>query len=466
MCTHRRIVTNKYTGRHLIVDCGVCPACQQLKAIKRTNRIRNNVDAVKKTHIRLFVTLTYRNACIPYFKPSELRNTDSLIIYRDSSVHWNRGRRIVSSKTEILSELFFDSLPDKIPLKFLRQRKGSSWTSVPDKCGVIYNKDFQDFIKRLRISLKRHYNYEIPLQYFYVSEYGPTTFRPHFHALFDIPIGYYQIFKDAISQAWSFDDYYQCRRNIQIAKNAAAYVSSYVNRSASISLLFGKHKETRPSHHYSQGYGMGKDCFSIPQIIKCFSRRDLSVDVPRFKGTSLVVDRILFPKYVINRYFPKFTGYRRLTSDALRLIYQRPERIYDYAKVCGIDYKQCHSIKVAITHKHQLFKDFLSPYDYSVVASSIWTIYASNVMRDFYNNVESFNFVESYDNLRSLSYVKQPYLFEYLDTLYHHFGSIELYDYNEIPSIISKSERLHCFYDDYSKDKKIRNHIYSQIFNV
>lgn len=43
---------------------------------------------------------------------------------------------------------------------------------------------FQDFMKRLRIHLYRKYGYEGTVRYYYAGEYGDTTARPHYHAIF------------------------------------------------------------------------------------------------------------------------------------------------------------------------------------------------------------------------------------------------------------------------------------------
>ena len=73
MCTHRKEITNPYTGKKLIVNCGMCPACRQEKAIKRTMRIKNHYDDKLSC---AFVTLTYRNECIPYIRSTDLINLD------------------------------------------------------------------------------------------------------------------------------------------------------------------------------------------------------------------------------------------------------------------------------------------------------------------------------------------------------------------------------------------------------
>lgn len=49
----------------------------------------------------------------------------------------------------------------------------------------VNRKDIQNFLKRLRFKYEDYYkSTEKKLKYFLVSEYGPSTFRPHYHAIF------------------------------------------------------------------------------------------------------------------------------------------------------------------------------------------------------------------------------------------------------------------------------------------
>lgn len=48
---------------------------------------------------------------------------------------------------------------------------------------VVYKKDVQDWIKRLRKRIDNDFPGH-KIRYFLISEYGPETFRPHYHAVF------------------------------------------------------------------------------------------------------------------------------------------------------------------------------------------------------------------------------------------------------------------------------------------
>ena len=59
---YKRYIVNAI-GQQLLVKCGSCPSCLQEKAISRSNKIRNEYNGA---NVAYFVTLTYRNASIPY----------------------------------------------------------------------------------------------------------------------------------------------------------------------------------------------------------------------------------------------------------------------------------------------------------------------------------------------------------------------------------------------------------------
>lgn len=59
----------------------------------------------------------------------------------------------------------------------------SDTTSTPIDVPCVSKRDVQLFLKRLRKRFS-----ECRIRYFFVSEYGPSTFRPHYHAiLFGLP---------------------------------------------------------------------------------------------------------------------------------------------------------------------------------------------------------------------------------------------------------------------------------------
>ena len=124
MCTRQRYVFNRYVKKHILVNCGKCPACLQERANKRAQRIRNNVSSGT---IALFCTFTYSNNYVPYVKRSELRSpSDDVFVYRNKTIRYifdktNGLRTKVDDDIDIVDTVFIpphlrtDSMVSALP---------------------------------------------------------------------------------------------------------------------------------------------------------------------------------------------------------------------------------------------------------------------------------------------------------------------------------------------------------------
>lgn len=304
MCVNMRWVKNPYTRQNLFVPCRQCPSCQQEQANRRAQRIKNNQ---REDCVTLFCTLTYDNDTVPYVRKEDLlfidRDNPVLNIYRDFNVRRVRADenyRIVKSKRkngEVISmplssfDVDIDSIPE------LTNKKGC--------IGVCLYSDVQKFFKRLKINLIRRYHVPeyIKYDYFACTEYGTETSRCHVHALIQCPREYEDIFRLAVNESWDFD--LSLPRKVEVARDAASYVGSYCNKSASLHPFFKIH-EIRQNHSYSQGYGMVLRCFSLAEILQKADRRNLSYDIIKQENGTPVRSSIPIPKYVINTLTSKF----------------------------------------------------------------------------------------------------------------------------------------------------------------
>ena len=309
MCTNTRLVHNRFTGKMIRVACGKCPACLQMKAALRANRIRANY---KDGQIALFVTLTYDNIFVPYIKRAEL-GSDRLNIYRDCTVRYYRGKMFVKDSPCILDTFELPKYVDFYGLKDLRGKHGC--------IGVIFVKDVQDFIKRLRINYQRTYGNQLNLSYFACHEYGGRGYRPHSHLLLYIRQDDEEKVKQCVSSSWSYDCRNPKRLRIEVARNAASYVASYVNSGDNFPSLL-QTDFIRQRCHFSQSFGVGLPCFSLTEVLKKAYRGDLSYSRRIVKDGVAQLDSVPLPQYVINRYFPKFKGFTRFT-DSQNLILLR-----------------------------------------------------------------------------------------------------------------------------------------------
>ena len=474
MCQNKRYITTRQ-GKRLLVNCGHCPACLQEKAISRTNRIRAN-DPKDGSIMTLFVTLTYRNSACPYIDKRELEcssphsflvgcdeeGRDKYEWFKTISVYRNiKARRDYKCGFKYGKQILAD-----VSIPYPDDAIYNLPTMVNDKhdrISVCYYPDVQLFFKRLRQILKRNYNYEKRFSYYACSEYGSVTKRSHFHLLLFVPRGSFEMWQSAIAAAWPFDGYGLTKRNIEIARNAASYVSSYVNCITTIPSLFQKNAFFRPKHSYSKGFGQALSYLQLPQIIEAYQRGDLHVNITRIRNNTLVVDSVLLPKYIICREFPKFKGFSRLTFDEIIGILRAPQSLNRYVEVLGYDRQQLKDIKTRLTNlKQRALSKGVDLFDWYNTYAGIYTLRASQVLRDWYSELETpDDYFLNYDNIADYydGFVHSPTLDNLLPSLSASFEPIS--DPNMLPYNCARSRQLEYWFNKYDKARKVNNNIYS-----
>lgn len=492
----------------MFVKCGHCPACQQEKANKRSARIRNQQRGYSD-RVFLFFGLTYSNKYVPFIDTKQIedylpdvperyydkythswKNVDldklrvfaHVPMYRNYNCQYERvdkdtyfrthihkrykiGKRYYALVEERNEPLAVGSVPlyvNRLDLKDLKSLKGMERNCV----GICYYKDVQDFIKRVKQFLKRKYGYKEKLQYYICSEYGAESLRPHFHILLQCPYNAINKFKRAICACWSYDDYSSIRKCIQIAKDAANYVASYVNCSSYVPQLFYNSK-LHPKHSYSQGFGLGKDFFSLPALMSSFRERDMRFDCYKKIDGVFTPASFVYPSYIINRYASKFKGYSKLTSFEIRSICRNPATIKFYQQRACLRKRDLHKIEVMLSNKKKLFLDSgFTEDDFVDFYSNVWTIRASNLLKEFHKNDNfDYNTLELYDNISDVYYEKIVN-----DDLYNlslqYFDKL-ISDPNRFVSNIQEHNDLLKTYNNYDKSKKVRNAIYVKLgYNV
>ena len=289
MCQNMTWVKTPKMHHPVLVKCGRCKACQQEKANHRTMRIRNNH---KKGQIALFVTLTYQNKYIPYvnikdvhecykfFDCNPSRDVYHLSVMRDftcrrvriSGAKRGEDYKMVYKDKKCVKPVFQLSVLrkdlEKLPISNLPSLQGRRGC-----LGICYYKDLQDFYKRLRINLSRRYDYQGDFSAYSCSEYGSITTRPHFHLLLFIEAKDEALFCSAIHEAWPYADWPRLPKSIQVAKDAASYVSSYVNRGADFP-PFLELSAFKPKCSYSKAFGLDNVNFTLPAIQEKIRKRD------------------------------------------------------------------------------------------------------------------------------------------------------------------------------------------------
>lgn len=478
MCTNQKYVTNPYTGQRIFVKCGKCPACLQEKADRLTTRINNHCSDTLK--VAIFTTLTYDEKFIPYVKRKDIENNElyRIPIYRDYSIRRFKNRDIVRANTDIVHSLCdYISLVDEDTGQVNREniyfhanlwKKGRGYH--PEKMGVIYYHDFQNFKKNLRITLQRQLGARFKgLEFFGTSEYGETHYRPHFHALVFCSPDSVESVISAICQTWKFASRDDVERSTQIGINPAAYVSSYINSPISLPKCFETLSKTK--HSFSPSVGVLVNDFSLSKILEKTDYGTLSY-LREVKINGAPVQCTLpIPKYVINRYFPLFKGLCRLSTDEVANLLRFPhigfvnrkfEGIADYNKrqrhgeivndvhTNYIRIKNARSFYVNVTHKHE--------WDFAIDYLRVWNCYKNTLYKLQF--LQDIPMLERYDNIQDLKngYVKN-------DSLAHLLKDDTETNPNNFSSVRSRSAASAAKYHAKTKISKTNNYIRTTILN-
>lgn len=456
MCTHMRTVFNQYTHQSIVVKCGKCKACQQEHAAQRARRIRAEY---RSGYIVLSVLLSYDRYSVPFVYSDDIRNELPVVqVHRwcdDRHVRFNGNYDIALHRKKgdiVLADQacrYDYALDAFVGLKELN--KG------PGKVGVLYYKDVQDFNKRIKQNLVRHYNYDGRYTYFVCGEYGKKL-RPHWHLLIFCKRQDEQIFRDSIRESWTFGDLRKERR-IEVARDMAGYVASYVNRGAKFPPFLSFNFP--PKTHYSQGFGHGLSCFRLNELLAKVQRGDLSYNIASRKSPTGFVS-VLTPQYVLNRYFPRFKGDSRLSLPALRYVLRSCDvsGTFLFPESYKIDYtcEDLHKWSVRLRHACAYFMEHtgLDEKAFADAWINTWNCYKSNLLKNWHTSPSAPPLNERYYNLYEL-YMK---------------GGVELpfdgdFDFvevnpNNFKSVIQQTQIMIDTFDSYQKYKELSSFVMSE----
>lgn len=263
-CQNPRTVVNKYTHEPVSVSCGSCPSC-----ILRRSGIQTNLLTSYSAQFRYvyFVTLTYAPCFLPTLEVSVVETcTDDIadvpvvpdindLDVRDPNTYLFGFRSVprsasVKLKNSTVERTFKD--PDvafSYPMtsEELLSILNKVNHNVPNRIPYVCNRDLDLFLKRLR-----SYYPDEKLRYYAVSEYGPTSFRPHWHLLlFSNSDRFSQTVLENVSKAWSYG-----RCDASLSRGfAAPYVASYVNSFVALPDFYTQMpKVVRPKSFHSIGF--------------------------------------------------------------------------------------------------------------------------------------------------------------------------------------------------------------------
>lgn len=197
-CSNPQMVTNKYTGELVQVPCGSCPSCKVKKITKWVLPIIRESQSYKYV---FFFTLTYSDNFLPKV---------NVLNYEVDEKYKSQFQHAIECSEQ-----------------YVRFCNGN----VP----VCKTTDMQNFIKRLRENIFRRFGYRNAIRYFVSSDYGSTTFRPHWHGLlFTNVASIADNLASLFTESWSvYDKVHATSKpigiiDLQRAYAAAQYVASYI----------------------------------------------------------------------------------------------------------------------------------------------------------------------------------------------------------------------------------------------
>lgn len=477
MCTHQKLIYTKFSKYPMYVKCGHCKACLQEKAAKRVKRIHDTGD---DSLVCLMVALTYSRGTAPFVYRSDAYAfsqglLDTLPVYRSCKIrkvrkpanHNDYNQVYKRTNVEVkLTDVDFAVSSTLVKTKDLAHEYG--------KIGVCYYKDYQGFAARLRLNLKRHYNYEGKLFIYACSEFGTRSLRPHFHLLIFCEKSAETCLRSAIIESWPFSNLSRFPRAIERSFRSASYVASYVNQSANFPSFFKDY--FKPKHSYSKGFGLSNKKYSLSYILEKFQRGTLKYSVARSENGYIRVSDVPFPSYVINRYFPKFKGYTRCAPSTLLSYMQRICRgdwqlqSFPYTEIndfVGFSHdnlylssEECRKYAVRLLNAWKRYKSCV-PDGYSLLLDdylrmhiNIWNCYNSTVLRLHLENPDV-PYWEKYDNLDVLNNNNRM---RAVLGLYDKYFDVT--DPNQFSSVRSNTYRFETSFDEHIKHRNIANAIY------
>lgn len=328
-CHHPKVIENKYTKEFIFVKCGKCAACQLMKA----NISESMCDIEAKVHrYSFFVNLSYS----PEFLP-----TAKVVMVHDQEIV---GTKLTKKLTDYYRYYLFDiTEPRKGIVKYTPisddRYIGCYQLPAKDICGISYDKqlhimnkffgrckhlpymnigilsksDLQKFIKRVRKAISKKYPYE-EIRYYAVGEYGPQSFRPHYHI--DFFFDSHELAQDieeVVRSCWSFGHIVSSFDK----GRARSYITSYLNSASKVTNIH-QIKSIRPFSLHSQHFGTDFLNYNREAIYNGEAKERLRNILSEIKGSD--EDFPLWRSFV-SYWYPKLPTSRNFDISELPYLY-------------------------------------------------------------------------------------------------------------------------------------------------
>lgn len=292
-CLHPKIITNPYTGEKISVPCGHCDVCVNQRASLWTTRLDMEAASHKYT---LFCTLTYSDDFVP-----------QLVRFDDEE----KPHCYVDPET---GEVF-----DLYDIKETFENRDWKYFHSTNFLNVLSNRDIQLFLKRLRFKVSQ-INKNEKIRYYFGGEYGPRTFRPHWHGLlfFDSDTVCSQI-GTLLSESWFYGDVYKPHL---VSGSAAQYCASYINSLSKLPKIY-HHRKLRPHSLFSKSPAIGSMYPLLPGIQELFNSGADEFTFFRPSSNEFVSFPLL--RSIESRLYPRCQRFSSLSSSDRVALYRLAE---------------------------------------------------------------------------------------------------------------------------------------------
>lgn len=325
-CLHPTTYYNKYLQEEIVTGCGKCAACLN----KRSERLKSLVD-LHATAFKFcyYVTLTYNQQNIPF----------GWLCHDEEKTYLYDEDGVVLSSCPRLSDEDLHKLYVKVQSK---EGHALPYGAIP----YLRSHDVRLFLIRLRqrVSCKKHrvvkqhdtkkYRLEInkfrtdeKFTYYLIGEYGPETFRPHFHLLFFFnEYCTLQALEHHLCEAWPYGHCDKTLSDLHVVN----YITNYVTGTSYLPSLYAS-PSVRPFARKSIRFGFDAQESHKVQIIDFEFYRNRG-----FNKTIGGKDRFFrFTTNFASSIYPKITGLGQIPFDCLFARYQLFDRLREELNVAS-----------------------------------------------------------------------------------------------------------------------------------
>lgn len=251
-CLHPQVVFNKYTRETLYVPCGKCAACLNSRAKRWIDKMNQEANCWKYT---FSLYLDYDEENVPYYQ----------IV----------GDYLVEQNPRFFKHFQFEDIC--IPIFELKLDKDYEFEYVYNRLNDTYGiphvsvRDIQTFKKRLNKYLYKHVTGHYQnFRSCIASEFGPSTFRGHYHGV--IFFNDDRIAKEigtAVAACWKFG-HSTCEPPKNSKGAVVQYVTQYLARPTDLPAVYA-HSKIRPFFLTSRHPPIGSLFQSSEEVLKIFN---------------------------------------------------------------------------------------------------------------------------------------------------------------------------------------------------